>query len=169
MGARRVVDITVHCATTVSPDQSHRAAPAVGENGRRMSFSAHSLSPAEHKALLDAERRAEPFLVYRDGIGDLRFAPLGDRDRLVVGRVAGNDLVLDWDGQVSRSHAQLERVGTDWTLADDGLSRNGSQVNGERVVGRRRLADGDVIRVGQTTIVFRTPGAGYDSTIAEVS
>ena len=32
-------------------------------------------------------------------------------------------------------HAELERVGEEWTLADDGLSRNGSFVNGERVVG----------------------------------
>ena len=132
-----------------------------------MAFEAHSLSPAEHKALLDAERRGEPFLVYRDGIGDLRFAFLGERDRLVVGRIAGNDVVLDWDGQVSRSHAQLERVGTDWTIEDDGLSRNGSHVNGDRIAGRRRLSDGDVVRLGQTTIVFRTPGLGFDSTIAE--
>jgi DNA-binding CsgD family transcriptional regulator len=132
-----------------------------------MAFAAHSLSPAEHKAVLDAERRGEAFLVYRDGIGDLRFAFLGDRERLVIGRVAGNDVVLDWDAQVSRSHAQLESLGTDWVLVDDGLSRNGSHVNGERVAGRRRLADGDVVRLGQTALVFRSPIVGGESTIAE--
>jgi hypothetical protein len=130
-----------------------------------MGFAPHSLSAAEHKAMLEAERRGEPFLAYRDGLGDLRFADLGGRDQVVIGRIAGNDVVLDWDPQVSRSHAQLERVGTDWTLADDGLSRNGSHVNGERILGRRRLTDGDIVRVGQTTIVFRASAAGFESTI----
>jgi hypothetical protein len=38
-----------------------------------VSFAEHTLSPAEHKALVDAEHRGEPFLVFRDGLGDLRF------------------------------------------------------------------------------------------------
>lgn len=130
----------------------------------RRGFTGHSLTAAEHKALLDAERRGEPFLAYRDGLGDLRFAFLGERDRVAIGRVAGNDVVLDWDREVSRSHAQLERLGSDWALVDDGLSRNGSQVNGERLVARRRLSDGDVLRVGQTTLVFRAPGVSFEST-----
>ena len=136
---------------------------------RGMAFAAHSLSPAEHKAILEAERRGEPFLAYRDGIGDLRFTYLGELEWLVIGRIAGNDVVLDWDRQVSRSHAQLERVGSDWTLLDDGLSRNGSHVNGERIASRRRLCDGDVVRVGQTTIVYRAPWVGQESTAAEYS
>ena len=132
-----------------------------------MAFASHSLSPAEHKALLDAEQRGEPFLFYRDGLGDLRFTPLGGLDRVAVGRTAGNDLVLDWDRQVSRSHAQLERFGGDWALVDDGLSRNGSHVNGERVSGRRRLADGDVIRLGHTALVFRAPAPAFESTLVD--
>lgn len=115
--------------------------------------------------MLEAERRGEPFLAYRDGLGDLRFTDLGGRDRVVIGRIAGNDVVLDWDRQVSRSHAQLERVGADWMLDDDGLSRNGSHVNGERILGRRRLTDGDVVRVGETTIVFRASATGFESTL----
>ena len=132
-------------------------------------FTPHSLSAAEHKAILAAERRGGPFLAYRDGIGDLRLTDIGDRDRVVIGRVAGNDVVLDWDPQVSRSHAQLERVGPDWALVDDGLSRNGSHVNDERVLGRRRLSDGDVLRVGQTTIVFRALGRRIESTVGAQS
>jgi pSer/pThr/pTyr-binding forkhead associated (FHA) protein len=132
-----------------------------------MAFAAHSLSAAEHKAMLDADRRGEPFLAYRDGNGDLRFTLLGGRERVVIGRTAGNDVVLDWDRQASRSHAQLEHVGTDWTLVDDGLSRNGSHVNGERIAGRRRLNDGDVVRIGRTTLVFRAPPAGFESTLVD--
>ena len=36
-------------------------------------------------------------------------------------------------------HAALERVGDAWALIDDGLSHNGTWVNGERLIGRRRL------------------------------
>jgi len=44
------------------------------------------------------------------------------------------------------------------TLLDDGLSRNGSFVNEERVQGRRRLRDGDTLRFGRTTVLYRRPG-----------
>jgi pSer/pThr/pTyr-binding forkhead associated (FHA) protein len=130
-----------------------------------MGFPAHSLTPSEQKALIEAERRGQPFLAYRDGLGDLRFTDLGAADRVSIGRIPGNDVVLDWDGRVSRSHAQLELVGADWTMVDDGLSRNGSQVNGERIFGRRRLTDGDVLRVGQTSIVFCAPSTVADHTL----
>ena len=43
------------------------------------------------------------------------------------------------------------------TLVDDGLSRNGSFVNGERVSGRRRLRDGDMMRFGRTVMLYRAP------------
>jgi DNA-binding CsgD family transcriptional regulator len=122
-----------------------------------MAFAPHSLSPAELAGLLAAERRGAAFLAYRDGVGDLRFQPLQDVARMTIGRVEHNDLALEWDAEVSRTHAQLELVGADWTLVDDGLSRNGSFVNGERLVGRRRLQDGDTLRLGQTTVVFRAP------------
>ena len=36
-------------------------------------------------------------------------------------------------------------MGADWVICDDGLSHNGTFVNGERVRGRRRLAAGDVL------------------------
>jgi len=52
-------------------------------------------------------------------------------------------------------HAQVDRVGHDWVLGDDGLSRNGTYVNGERLQARRRLRDGDVILIGSTTMTFR--------------
>jgi DNA-binding CsgD family transcriptional regulator len=48
-------------------------------------------------------------------------------------------------------------------VADDGLSRNGTFVNGQAIHGRRRLRDGDCIRIGKTVIAFAgpvVPGAG---------
>jgi DNA-binding CsgD family transcriptional regulator len=123
------------------------------------------LSPAELACVLAAERRGATFLGYRDGTGDLRLQDLDRPRRLSVGRGPHNDLALEWDNEVSRTHAHLERMGPDWTLVDDGLSRNGSFVNGERVVGRRRLRDGDVLRVGRTSLQFRTPAAASPSTM----
>jgi pSer/pThr/pTyr-binding forkhead associated (FHA) protein len=64
---------------------------------------------------------------------------------------------LEWDEKVSRLHAELEPIASNWVLVDDGLSSNGSYVNGARVSGRQRLRDGDVMRFGGTEVAFRQP------------
>jgi hypothetical protein len=122
-------------------------------------------SPADVKARLDAERRGVPFLLYRDGGGSQVILALAGP--VTVGRRAERDVALPWDTEVSRLHAQLEPVGSDWIVVDDGLSRNGTFVNGDRVNGRRRLKDGDRIVFGETPVVFRAPAdAEADSTAA---
>ncbi len=125
----------------------------------------HVATPQELKARIEAERRGEPFLVYRDGAGGQAIVPLKEHERLTIGRRAGNEIALPWDDEVSRVHAALERVGADWLVVDDGLSRNGTWINGERVSGRRRLRDGDVISVGATALAFVAPdGSRSDPT-----
>ena len=42
-------------------------------------------------------------------------------------------------------------------LIDDGRSHNGSFVNGQRVGDRHRLEDGDILRFGETLILYRAP------------
>jgi len=122
-------------------------------------------TPAEVKARLDAERRGGPFLLYRDGGGAQVIVTL--TGPVTVGRRAERDVTLDWDTEVSRLHAQVEPVGSDWIVVDDGLSRNGTYVNGERVNGRRRLTDGDRIVFGETPVTFRAPAdAEAESTAA---
>jgi pSer/pThr/pTyr-binding forkhead associated (FHA) protein len=122
-------------------------------------------SGSELKDRLDAERRGTPFLVLRDPAGGQVIRELGE-DRLAVGRSEDAGLRLADDPEVSSLHAELERIGGDWVLVDDGLSRNGSFVNGERVGGRRRLRDGDALRFGQTSVVFRSPGSAVIETVA---
>jgi predicted component of type VI protein secretion system len=122
-------------------------------------------SGGELKERLEAERRDEPFLVYRDASAAQVIHGLGDEEKLAVGRGEGAGLRFD-DPEISSLHAELERIGDDWVLVDDGLSRNGSFVNGERVSGRRRLRDGDALRFGQTPVVFRAPGAPAAGTVA---
>src|ERR671931_1612837 len=120
----------------------------------------HASSPAELKERIEAERGGEPFLVYRDWAGHQRIFGLAEGvSRVTIGRRANNDIALEWDVEVSRLHAALDRIGDDWTITDDGLSRNGSFVNGERVVGRRRLRDGDALRFGETLVLYRSPGS----------
>lgn len=131
-----------------------------------MGFAPHSLSSSELAALIIAESENEPFLAYRDAGGDLRFVPLAGRDRLTVGRADGNDIVLGWDPQVSRAHARLECAAGVWMLVDDGMSRNGCYVDGTRVQGRARLADGSMLRFGGTSLLFRAPGRGIETTVA---
>jgi hypothetical protein len=131
-----------------------------------VSFAAHALVPSEHAALIAAEREGGPFLVHRDVHGDLRIVPLLASDRVRIGRTTGNDVVLTGDAEVSRTHAVLEGAAGGWTVVDDGMSRNGTFVNGERVLRHRRLEDRDVVRIGSTSILFRFPAMVSDDSTA---
>lgn len=110
--------------------------------------------------MLEAERTGSPFLLVRSERGELDLVNLSDaHPRITVGRRSTNDVSLSWDDKVSRIHAQLECVAGEWTVADDGLSSNGTFLNGSRVGARRRLNDRDTLRFGETLIVFRSPGS----------
>jgi pSer/pThr/pTyr-binding forkhead associated (FHA) protein len=116
-------------------------------------------SAPELKAQIEAERGGRPFLVFRDGAGKQRILVVEEgKAELWVGRGEAAGLRLDWDEEVSALHARIEVVGGECTLLDDGLSRNGSFVGAERVHGRRRLRDGEVLRFGHTTVLYRRPG-----------
>ena len=129
----------------------------------------HSASPAELQERIRADGVGGPYLLLRDGDGRAAHRRARSRDRMTVGRAPGCELALTWDGKVSGTHAQLELIGgSDWTVTDDGLSRNGSFVNGERVRQRRRLADGDVLLFGDTSILFRSPPHEVEETIPAI-
>ena len=121
----------------------------------------HRSTPAELAERLAAERSGMPFLSYRDGAGTQQLVELDpDRDRVSVGRRAEADIALDWDEEVSRLHAVLERVAGEWTVVDDGLSQKGTFVGAGRIAGRHRLMDGDELRCGRTRVVFHNPRRG---------
>lgn len=113
-------------------------------------------SAVELKRQIEAERDGRPFLVHRAGDGDLRIVVLAADRRLTIGRDPGNDLTIE-DEQVSRVHAELEPIGNAWVIGDQGLSTNGTFVNGERLIDRTRLVDRDLIGIGGTGILFRDP------------
>lgn len=74
-----------------------------------------------------------------------------DRDETTVGRVPGNDVVLD-DASISRRHAKIVRSGSTYTLFDL-RSSNGTRVNGTKV-SRHDLEDGDALQFGDIPLVF---------------
>ncbi len=124
-----------------------------------MSSEPQSTSAPELKAQIEAERGGRPFLVFRDGAGEQQIIVVEEgTSALWVGRGDSADLQLEWDEEVSALHAQIEVVRDECTLLDDGLSRNGSFVGEERVEGRRRLRDGDILRFGRTRVLYRRPG-----------
>lgn len=79
-------------------------------------------------------------------------------ERITIGRVAGNDVVLAEDRQVSRHHAAIEARPDGVYLIDLGSS-NGSFVNGERVTTEVRLQGGEAIRLGASELTVELPWA----------
>jgi pSer/pThr/pTyr-binding forkhead associated (FHA) protein len=126
------------------------------ETGAEPRRSRVAQTPVELKQVIAAERTGRPFLVWRTDEGEQRLLLLDQqRWRVTIGRDPAADIPLPWDAEVSRTHALLEQVGRGWTLVDDGLSRNGSFVNGVRVIGRRRLRDKDRMVFGATAVAYR--------------
>jgi pSer/pThr/pTyr-binding forkhead associated (FHA) protein len=124
------------------------------------------ITAPELQMIIEAERKDASFLVYRDSEETLRVDSVSAE--FTVGRNREAELCIHWDDQVSGLHAELEQLGGELTLVDDGLSRNGSYVNGERVRGRRRLRDGDLLQFGRTVVLVRRP-TGRDQRATELA
>lgn len=119
---------------------------------------------SELKMVMGREREGGDFVLLRDEGGGLRLFDL-DRDdgQLSIGRDASNAIPLTWDREVSRLHARLSRVGDAWVVEDDGLSRNGTYLNGERLAGAARLRDRDLLRFGGVAVAYRSASGGSRS------
>ena len=129
----------------------------------------HRSTASELRERIAAEARSAALLVYRNEDGEQVILELAGI-QVTVGRKDDNDVPLTWDREVSRLHAQIERVKGDWCLVDEGLSRNGSYVNGERILGKRRLKDGDRLCFGSTILAYRAPSiTEFESTIGPPS
>jgi hypothetical protein len=76
-----------------------------------------------------------------------------DSAPLTIGRGGQNDVAIDGDEFASARHVRFEPR-RDGVWVQDLGSTNGTYVNGIRIDGARRLAPGDVIRVGETDLRF---------------
>ena len=126
------------------------------------------MSPAESTATLarrlaaarEGEAAETPRLVIQGGACDglkLDLEKQGQPYR--IGRSAGCHMVVA-DDDMSREHAEVERR-WDGVFVRDLGSKNGVLLRGERLTGERRLADGDVIEMGQTRFVLDDPNDRY--------
>ncbi|WP_427015913.1 FhaA domain-containing protein [Pseudarthrobacter sp. P1] len=74
-------------------------------------------------------------------------------DSIVLGRSSEADILID-DTGVSRRHLEIRTVNGISTAVDLG-STNGSFLDGSRINGSARLADGSTLSIGRTKITFR--------------
>jgi DNA-binding winged helix-turn-helix (wHTH) protein len=80
---------------------------------------------------------------------------------LVLGREPGLPGTIE-DPSVSRRHARLQWDSQASSLTDLG-SKNGTFVRGVRISGPVSLEDGDEVRFGLVSFVYRAPAAGVQS------
>ncbi len=72
---------------------------------------------------------------------------------ITIGRGGQNDVAIEGDEFASARHVRFEPRGDGVWVLDLG-STNGTYVNGIRIDGARRLAQGDIVRVGETELRF---------------
>ena len=106
------------------------------------------LAPDKVRKALPPEKRQSGKLVAVAGDG---VYPL-DSAAITVGRGDGNDIPLG-DDFASTRHARVEPR-RDGVWIEDIGSTNGTFVNGTRIDRPRRLAPGDVVRIGETDLRF---------------
>jgi pSer/pThr/pTyr-binding forkhead associated (FHA) protein len=76
-----------------------------------------------------------------------------DSAPVTVGRGSSNDIALEGDEFASARHVRFEPR-RDGVYVHDLGSTNGTYVNGVRIDGTRKLAHGDVVRVGETDLRY---------------
>ena len=69
-----------------------------------------------------------------------------------VGRASDNTISFSEDSNISRYHVEIENRGDGFYLLELGSS-NGTTINGERISAERILADGDVITLGNSSVI----------------
>jgi len=92
------------------------------------------------------------FLRIDEGPGAGQAYVLSQGGVYLIGR-DGADIELD-DRKVSRKHAEIGLYGPEAYVLRDLASTNGTYVNGRRIGEKHKLQNGDVIRVGETTLQF---------------
>ena len=98
--------------------------------------------------------------------GKVRSFPL-DRDRFTLGRAGANELCYSDDAGLSRQHLAFERAGDGWLISDLG-SKNGTFVNGVRLIAPHHLDPNDRITAGHLALEFANRTPSFDKTVVFV-
>ncbi len=134
-------------ADALSPPEMMRSAPPSAAPP------VQSGSPAVASAASPAASPSLPVatLIIRTGPWAGRRIPVRG-DNILIGRGTHGCQICIPDRYISRRHARLRFANGQWFIQDQ-QSRGGTFVNGQRV-GAIRLSNNDVIRLGQTEMIF---------------
>ncbi len=153
--------LTSHVEAAQRPEAAAAPAqaPVVEPDGPNWAAAPVPEPAGPHTAMLpgqvrEAKVRAPASLLLLTGNQVVRAFPLSGQE-LSIGRAEQSDITLA-DPGVSRNHARVVREGDDF-IVEDLRSTNGTEVNGQ-LVRRRRLADGDVVKLASSTLQFRREG-----------
>jgi Mg-chelatase subunit ChlD len=97
--------------------------------------------------------RERPVLTITRGPGVGQVFELGNQAAMSIGRAKANEVVVN-DVSVSSEHCRIRPEDGQFVLHDL-KSTNGTFVN-ERRVTRHVLAEGDVVKIGETSLLFKT-------------
>lgn len=115
------------------------------------------LGPIEAAKIADLVGGSAHLVVRRGALEGMQF-PLLPGELMSIGRSSDSKIFLD-DVTVSRKHASVSLVASDWVLSDAG-SLNGTYVNKLRVT-TTTLASGDELQIGKFRFIFvLAPTAG---------
>ena len=95
---------------------------------------------------------------------EARTIQFGERSVLRIGRDASNDIVLDAPN-VSRFHAQIERVGKRYRVKDL-RSSNGTFVNHQRITEETWVKPGDTVKIGPYRFILGLDQVAQYSAVA---
>jgi pSer/pThr/pTyr-binding forkhead associated (FHA) protein len=107
------------------------------------------IGPGEAASLRPAPAKRARLVVLKSPALDAGEEVPVDTLPVAIGRGGQNEVPLEGDEFASAKHARFESK-RDGLWVEDIGSTNGTFVNGARVTTPRRLAKGDVVRVGQT-------------------
>lgn len=127
---------------------------AWGENGQRRE---DELMGIDETDVLNPEAERKKYCLR--GIGSMegkdRIFRLEDQKVHIVGKLKGTADLLIFSPTVSRIHARIRKAGSHW-LVKDMNSKNGTYVNGKRILGEQEmeLKEGDQVRFAEKSYVF---------------
>ena len=68
-----------------------------------------------------------------------------------IGRSDSNDVVIGSDYKVSRQHCRITSQGSEFII-EDLKSKNGTFVNGWKIVVKTKLKPNDIVKIGDTIL-----------------
>lgn len=89
------------------------------------------------------------------------------KDRMVLGRSSECDLPIKHTS-ISREHAAFSKEGEDWFIEDLGSS-NGSWLNKDKLTGKVKLAEKDIVKCGKARLTFHLGDIGSADAAVDIS